>query len=210
MPSTQPSMAVGGSDSDNIFRSKNDIFFACDITHTSAHKLIKLLKEIENEYVQFSIDSKVDEIAYEKKYPTLSVSFKPKPILLHLTTYGGIIHAAFAIIDVIQSLKIPVHTIVNGYTASAGTLVSIAGEKRFISKNSFMMVHELRGGFWGKHSEMREQGCNLTKMMNHIILFYEKHSNGKLKSDVLTDILSRDRDWDASECLENGLVDEII
>lgn len=194
----------------NMFRTGRDIYFACDITITSCHQLIRLLKEAEVdalEEVQRACSDKLDVV---KRYPNLTISMEPKPITLHITTYGGIIHSAFSVVDAMTNLKVPVHTVVSGYTASAGSLISIAGTKRFITANSYMMIHELRGGFWGRYGEVREQGLNLTKLMAHIVAFYESRSNGKLTGDTLTNILARDTDWDASECVANGLADEVI
>lgn len=194
---------------DNIFRTGRAIYFACDVTHASCHKLIQMLKEAEAEAVHELAAANVERIALQKRFPALKITAEVTPIVLHLTTYGGIIHAAFAVIDVMSSLKVPVHTVVSGYVASAGTLISVAGAKRFIGCNAYMMIHELRGGCWGRFAEVREQGLNLSKLMTHITAFYESKSRGKLVGAALASILARDLDWDAHECVENGLADAL-
>lgn len=55
----------------------------------------------------------------------IEVELKLKPIKLFLTTHGGSVYAAFKAVDIIKTLQVPVHTIVIGYVASAGTILSI-------------------------------------------------------------------------------------
>jgi ATP-dependent Clp protease protease subunit len=140
-----------------------------------------------------------------EKLRLASVKIEPKPILLYLTTHGGIVHAALAVVDTIASLHVPVYTIVLGYVASAGTLISLAGHKRYMTPNSFMMVHEIRSGFWGKYSDARVEYENVSKLMEHIVQYYLGKT--KLTLEKLTEMLRTDTDMTAAECLEYGLVD---
>jgi ATP-dependent protease ClpP protease subunit len=96
-------------------------------------------------------------------------------------------------VDTINKLKVTVHTVVSGYVASAGTLLSIVGKKRFITSNSFMMIHELRSSFWGKYSDARDQISNLDKLMTTITNIIKNKS--KITEDELKDVLIRDRNW---------------
>jgi ATP-dependent Clp protease protease subunit len=151
-------------------------------------------------------DMKLAEDAAKKtksKYAIVRV--EPRPIRLILSTQGGLIHAAFSVVDTIKSLEVPVHTIVSGYVASAGTLISLAGAKRSITSNSFMMIHEIRSGFWGRYSDARAEYENITKLMEHITTYYV--ANTKITRERLRDMLRADNDLTAAEALEMGLVD---
>lgn len=189
----------------NIKRIENCIYFSDRINYQTAHQLNTLLKTIELDILD---DVKAAESEYKKgksKYTT--VSFEPRPIMLYITTHGGLVHAAFAIVDTIRSLRVPVHTIVSGYVASAGTLISLAGAKRYITPNSFMMIHEIRSGFWGRYSDARIEYENVTKLMDHVISYYLDKT--KLTKERLTEMLRIDNDLTAKEAHELGLVDEI-
>lgn len=189
----------------SIERIDNSIYFSDRITYNTVHKLQMLLKTCEAETLE-DLDKTKSFMSKEKdKIRYADIKISPKPILLYLTTHGGLIHAALAVVDTIQSLKVPVHTVVLGYCASAGTLISLAGEKRFMTPNSFMMIHEIRSGFWGKYSEARTEYENVTKLMNHIIKFYLDKT--KITKDKLTEMLKADTDLTATECLELGLID---
>ena len=100
------------------------------------------------------------------------------------------------------------YTVVDGFVASAGTLISLAGKKRFISKNAYMLLHELRSGVWGKMSSIEEEMENLKKIMEHITNYYTSKTSITKKS--LDKLLVKDVIWNAEECVKRGVVDEII
>ena len=74
-----------------------------------------------------------------------------------------------------NNLKVPVHTIINGLAASAGTLISLAGKKRYMYAHSYVMIHEIRGGMWGKLTLLEDQYNNTQRTMNDIINYYKKY-----------------------------------
>jgi len=187
---TKIPIILNKTSNNNIYTNFNHIYFNNDITMESAFELNKELR---------SVETKI-------KTMSASLNIKSEPIYLHLTTDGGLIYAALSIIDCIESLSIPVYTIIDGFVASAGTLISLAGEKRFMCKNAYMLIHELRGGMWGKMSEMDDEYSNLKKLMNHIIKIYTKKTNITRKE--LEGILKKDITWNLKECIEKGLIDE--
>lgn len=195
----------------SVFSSDpNSIFFTGEITRESMSSLVKELKDCE------SIILNLFEEAKESQKP-LSSKFKKhfnsseitlKPIRLTISSYGGSVYAALFAVDIIKSLQVPVHTVVCGYCASAATLLSLAGKKRLISGYSNMLIHEIRAGYWGKRTQVNDEHENITKLSDLLIDYYTKHT--KLNRQQLEEILKRDKNWNANECLQNGLVDEII
>jgi ATP-dependent Clp endopeptidase proteolytic subunit ClpP len=189
----------------NMRRCGTSIYFSDSINYRTMTALIVMLREMETEMLE---DMRVAEEAAKKsksKYSTVSV--EAVPITLYLTTHGGLVHAAFSAVDTIRALKVPVHTIITGYCASAGTLLSLAGVKKFMTPNSFMMIHEIRSGFWGKYSDARVDHENITKLMDHVIAYYV--SRTKLTKDRLVEMLRHDTDLNGVEALEYGLVDTV-
>ncbi len=174
------------------YTMNNHIYFNDDITMESVTVLNRAIRELQNDLIILGIKNDID----------------PPPIKLHLTTYGGLVYAAFSVIACIKSSKIPVHTIIDGYAASAGTLISVCGARRYIHRHSSMMIHELSAGMWGRMSVMEEKMEDLKKMMEKLKEIYTTHT--KLTAKKLDKILTKDSDWYAEECLANGLVDEII
>ena len=188
-----------------IERIDNTIYFSDRINYNTVHKLQMMLRICESDILD-DVDKARSICSKEKeKIRFVDIKFEPKPIVLNLTTHGGLVHAALAVVDTIQSLRVPVHTVVLGYCASAGTLISLAGVKRFMTPNSFMMIHEIRSGFWGKYSDARTEYENVTKLMDHVVQYYL--SRTKLTKDKLTEMLRTDTDLTVRECLDLGLID---
>jgi ATP-dependent protease ClpP protease subunit len=105
-------------------------------------------------------------------------------------------------------MTVPVHTICKGFVASAGTILSLAGHKKFITRNSYMLIHQLRSCMLGKFDELKDDFENCQILMKHLKKIYVENTN--LSEIELDDILKKDISWSAEICLEKGLVDEII
>jgi len=103
----------------------------------------------------------------------LQQSKTPDHLTLMITSYGGDLSAAFAIIDVMRGSSIPVHTVGLGVIASAGLLTFISGVKgyRTITPNTSILSHQWSWGQAGKEHEliatMREFELTTTRMINH-------------------------------------------
>jgi ATP-dependent protease ClpP protease subunit len=168
----------------------NHIYFNKDIDHTTAFNLNMALRGLE----------------LKIKKDSLNLNIEPQPIYLHLTTNGGVIHAAFSIIDCMNSLTIPIYTVVDGYVASAGTLISVFGNKRYIGKNAYILIHELRSGVWGKMSYLEDEFFNFKKVQEHLTNIYIEKTS--LTENKLNKILKKDIEWNSEEAIKYGLADE--
>ena len=183
--------------SDNkIYLNENHLFFNDEVNEYTVDTVKKLMRD----YVM-----KTRKVTGN----FLLESSKVKPLYLHLYTPGGLLHAGFSLYDFIISLNktVPVYTIIEGMAASAGTIISMAGLKRYITPSSYMLIHELSAGTWGKYSIMKEELDNCQKLMDKIIDIYTRHAT--IPKKKLLDILKHDIIWDADECLKFGLVHEI-
>jgi len=121
---------------------------------------------------------------------------------------GGSITAGISSMDTILRCKVPVHTYVDGFCASAATFLSVVGKKRYMSRNSYMLIHQLSSNFWGKYSEFEDEKQNLDLMMETIKNVYKEYTKVPMKK--INEILKHDLLWDARTCLKYGLIDEIV
>lgn len=174
-----------------IERDNNHIYFHSEVDRESIFDLIMLIKEAEEESMLTSFKLNIDEV----------------PIYLHISSYGGSIFAAFSAIDVIKACRVPVYTIIEGSSASAGTLISVVGKKRYITQNSYMLIHQLSSGCWGKMSEIEDEFKNLQDLMERIKEIYKEHTN--IPKKELNELLKHDLWLDSNKCLKYGLVEEI-
>lgn len=211
-------MYVDGQDTININEQTNSIYFNSGINPRSMATLIEKLLSMEQKILhkQKSLKRKFDEIKktdkdtqiYENYDDMLEIKVEPKPINLYITSNGGLVYQVFGAIDTIRGMKVPVHTICKGFVASAGTLLSLAGKKRYITESSYMLIHELRAGHWGKFTHLSESLDNSKQLMEHIKNWYLTRT--KMTSEELDEQLKKDVSWNAQMCLDKGLVDEII
>jgi len=169
----------------------NRIFFYANIESDKILQLNKQIRETDNEHI-VSNQNIVDL----------------PPIFLHIHSIGGDIFGGFSALDNILQCKSKVISIVDGVCASSATFLSVGAKERYIMNHSFMLIHQLSSGFWGKYSEFSDEMKNLNMFMKHIQSIYQKYT--KLPSNKLSEILKRDLFFDAKTCLKYGMVDKII
>lgn len=175
-----------------ITKEHNHIYFHSEVNRDTIFELISFLRKAEIENIILAHNLSSDEAI---------------PIYLHISSYGGVVFDALTAIDVIKSCKVPVHTIIEGATASAGTLISVVGKKRYIRQNAYMLIHQLSSGAWGKMNELEDEFENNKLVMEKIKAIYKKHAN--IPKKELNDILKHDLWWEADKCIQYGLVDDI-
>lgn len=180
-----------GDEETKIYRENNHIYFYSEIDRNSVSKLNILLREAEEYCVITSLKLRIDLV----------------PIYLHIYSNGGYIHAAFSTIDVINSSKVPVYSIIEGATASAGTLISIVCKKRYIRPTAYMLIHQLSSEIWGKMDAIIDEYKNLSQLMKKITDIYSEYSS--LTTNKLNKLLKHDLWLDAKKSIKYGLVDEL-
>ena len=134
----------------------------------------------------------------------------PQPIWLHINTFGGNLMDGFAVSDTINRIKemVPVVTIVEGCSMSAGSIISTSGSKRLMRGKAVMLIHQLSGGMWGKYEDMKQDVKNMDLLMK--IMSDHYLSTTKITKEKLEDMLKKDIFLDAKTCLKLGLIDQII
>jgi ATP-dependent protease ClpP protease subunit len=113
-----------------------------------------------------------------------------------------------SIIDTIKNCKVPVYTIGEGQIASAASIMLLAGKKRFMTENSFILIHELRTYVSGTYSNLEDDYENSKLLMKKMIKYYKK--NSKIPETVLQTLLKKDIYIDAKKSKKYGLIDKII
>ena len=177
---------------ENIVVSENKIYFYTYIHTQSILSLRTELDKLIRKHLVFSINNDCD----------------PIPIKLYINSLGGEVTNAFIIVDLIKTSKVPIHTIIEGEAASAATLISVVGHKRFITQNSHMLIHQIRGGVWGKMTEFEDEMSNMKMFSKKLKKIYRENTN--LSKEELNRILKKEIEWDSKTCLKYGLVDEIL
>jgi ATP-dependent protease ClpP protease subunit len=185
----------GNDMQEDVFTDKNHIYFKTDVTKKSIDKLAMQIDALNNKF---------DTIKFKQ---SKMGQFTPHPIYLHITTNGGDLLSGFFGYDKIKASKYPIHTIIEGSVASAGSLLSIAGNMRYMSTNSHILIHQLRTGIIGTYEELVDEKKNCNHFMNKLVNIYHQNCNGKLTKLKIKDILKKDIYWDLKRALKNGIID---
>ena len=189
------SAAIGRTlSSETCYVRENHVYFIGSVSKSSVYYLGDHINRLNTAYRKVVSAN-----------PTCVV--QPKPIYLHINSYGGGVFAAFAAIDFIKQSAIPVHTIVEGATASAGTLMSVVGAKRYIRPYASMLIHQLSSWLGGKFDEIEDEYQNLTQMHDTIKRIYTEHT--RISKSRVGNLLKKDLWWTADRCIREGLADSL-
>ena len=136
---------------------------------------------------------------------------RPDMLNLVITSPGGELSAAFAIIDAMRGSAIPIRTIGLGEIASAGLMIFIAGTKgvRLLTPNTSILSHQYSWGAFGKEHELFATVKQFDLTTKKMIAHYKKCSG--LSEAKIKELLLPPQDmWlSAAEAKSLGLCDEV-
>lgn len=184
-----------------IYSVNNHIFFYQEIDKNSAASLNRQLTEM-----------------YFNIVHTMLNSGLVKPVInLHLNSPGGELFSTFSILRTLESIKkglepirVPceVYTYIEGESSSGGSVISIAGTKRFIDDCSSVLIHNAISGAEGKPSDFEDHIANTNMLVGKMKEVYKKYT--KITDEVLEEMLKHNKYISSQECLKYGIVDEIL
>ena len=154
------------------------------------------------------VDEKLSSSIIKRLIALDRISHK-KSINLYINSVGGDVGCGYAIIDTMNGIKAPITTIITGEACSMAGLISIAGDRRAMTVNSYWMGHDLSGGIGGDYTtKVLDRAEYLKRYQKQLEEFIKEHTN-------LTDkeiVKGRHGElWlDAYECLKKGIIDILI
>ena len=126
---------------------------------------------------------------------------------IEIKSLGGDVLEAFGIRDAITTLPMRVTTKIVGSTASAGTIISTAGDIREITENSRFLIHNASTITLG-NAEEHEKSIEMLKSIDEQIVDIYHQVTGQRKSRLKA--LMNEEKWiTAQEAKEWGFVDKI-
>lgn len=136
---------------------------------------------------------------------------RPELLNLIITSPGGDLNAAFAVIDAMRGSSIPVRTIGLGQIASAGLIMFIAGHKgkRLLTPNTSILSHQYTWGAFGKEHELFATVKEFDLTTKKLIAHYKKCTG--LSESKIRDILLPPQDvWlSPLEAKKLGICDDV-
>ena len=165
------------------------VYFYGEVTNSSALVFIKELRDVD-----------VNNL-YRSHRDDLPVS----NIWLNINSGGGSMWDALAMVDAIEACKSPVYGLGEGLVASAATLILCACNKRFVTRHTLTLFHQISAWFSGSHEQFRDEMAMQEMMMTKLVKFYEARSD--LDEAFIRDMLKRDTWFSAEEMVKHGMAE---
>ena len=135
-----------------------------------------------------------------------------EPITMYINSPGGSVIDGMAILDTMNLIKSPVHTVCVGMAASMGAFILSQGEPghRYCTPNSEVMIHQVLGGFQGQCTDIQIHAARIQEMKERMTQMMANSTNGKTDASEMWELCERDNFLSPERALEIGLIDEII
>lgn len=139
------------------------------------------------------------------------LSMTHETIKLCIRSDGGDVYAGFTAFDYIKTIiaqGTAVETIAYGQCASAATFILLAGSKRLMGKNAYVLIHQLTAEAGGTYNDMCDIMKDNKKLMKHFRRLYLEHT--EIPEEVLEKHLTRDISMSSRKCIKYQIVQELI
>lgn len=140
----------------------------------------------------------------------LELKDSEKDIIMIIDSYGGQIHSFLALYDVIKLLRCDVATVAIGKAMSCGQMLLMSGTKgkRFATKHSRILLHEMEAGTIGKLSGIEADAEEFRELNDILISIITKNSNIKKKEAEA--FMANENYMSPKKAKEFGIIDHII
>jgi ATP-dependent protease ClpP protease subunit len=158
-----------------------------------------------------SVDKLVEDVREANKIKEENnVKIQPKPILIHINSTGGSIYDGMRFLSIFKISSVPIATIIDNYSFSAATFLSIHSPYRVMTKNSFCLLHyySYSGLIKFNREKLFSRINEFERYFSNIIDMYLEKTN--FKKDELNELLQHDLYLNYKYCLEKRIVDRII
>jgi len=134
-------------------------------------------------------------------------------IIVNINSSGGDLNDGLVIKDLLQQKGAEIVTNIQGFSASAATVIGQAGTKRRMSENAFMLIHRVMFGLVGYFNQntFRVMTKDAEVIDSQLVQMYGKSSNKS--GDEIEALMDEGEGYgrwiNAEEALEYGFIDEI-
>lgn len=132
------------------------------------------------------------------------------PITIYINSPGGSISSGFAIYDVMNKIKCPVHTMVMGIAASMAAFILCSGSRgnRYALPNASIMIHQPKGAIEGQAADVEIYAKRLVELRQELYKIMAKNTG--MSYEEMAYACERDNYLTSKKALEMGFIDKII
>lgn len=127
---------------------------------------------------------------------------------LYINSMGGSVKEALGIHSALQRCPAAVTAYIDGFAASAASVVAMAAKKVIMPRNTAMMIHNAAWYAYGNPAELRKSADDLEVINMAAIQAYTMHAGDKLPPAELRKMLDAETWLTAEDCVKFGLADE--
>lgn len=179
-----------------ITRTSRDIYLIDRITSESCGKVLTRLRELQLE---------------DERIASLFISMNMVPpknmeINIFIDSVGGSAYACLTLFEEILKYKTQINTHALGFVASAGTIIYLAGHKRYAYENSTFLFHEAATMVFGDLHTIANETRELYRLQDIVNSIYLKRT--LLTNDMINKINSNKGDtyYSAFDAKQLGIV----
>ncbi|WP_088033524.1 head maturation protease, ClpP-related [Evansella clarkii] len=130
-----------------------------------------------------------------------------KTIHVHINSPGGSAFDGVAIMNLLKNHKAEIIVHVDGYAASAASVIAMAGDKVIMPENTMMMIHRASTFAWGNAAALEKSAKDLRKIDTALAASYKKRFVGE--EGELEQLLDEETWLTADEAVAFGLADVV-
>lgn len=132
---------------------------------------------------------------------------KDQTVELYINSMGGDVKEALGIVNALKRCPAKVIAYVDGFAASAASVITQGADEIYMPRNTCMMLHNARWVTEGNPKELRKSADDLEVINQTIINSYAVRAGDKLSAQKLQEILDAETWLTAEECIQCGLAD---
>ena len=170
------------------------------------NKTIVLSGEVDEKSIMSCVENIFEIIEYSEYYED-----EGQPIKLIMNSPGGSVYDGFALVGIMETSPVPIHTYAFGQIMSMALPIFVCGKVRYSSAYTTFMYHQIA---WNSpyekleyHRQEASEGDRLHSMYNEVIL---KHT--KLPKKIIENVIKTKSEWYFSpeEAKKYKVIDHII
>lgn len=129
---------------------------------------------------------------------------------LYINSLGGSVKEALGIYQLLRRIPCQVVAHIDGFAASAASIIAMAADRVIMPANTCMMIHNASWWAYGNPAQLRKSAEDLDVINKAAIESYQMHAGERLDAQGLQRMLDAETWLTAQECLALGLADEVI
>lgn len=131
-------------------------------------------------------------------------------IIVRINSGGGDVFAANAIFTRLKDHAAKITVKIDGWAASAATIIAMAGDTIKIAKNGVFMIHDPAMTVWDTFTaEDFEKMADELKVIKQSIVNTYSMKTGREAEEIAT-LMANESWWTGDEAVENGFCDELM